>query len=67
VGRLNGTIAGGLNGSWVLNASTIHHPASYDYLFGGNGQNTFFARQTGPVLARDYIFSQKYWELITLI
>ena len=30
VGRLDGTIGGGLNGSWVLNASTIDHGPGHD-------------------------------------
>ena len=67
VGRLNGTITGGLNCSSVLNASTIHHGTRCDYLFGGNGQNTYFASQTGAALASDYIFAQKSWEQITSI
>ena len=67
LGRLDGVIGGGLNGSWVLNASTIDHGPSGDYLFGGIGQNSYFARQTGPVLARDYIFGQKSSERITSI
>ena len=67
VGRLDGALGGGLNGSWVLNASTIDHGPSGDYLFGEIGLNSYFARQTGPVLARDYIFSQKSSERITSI
>jgi hypothetical protein len=67
VGRIDGTIGGGLNGSWDLDAGTISHGAGYDYLFGGIGQNTYFARQTGSVLARDYIFGQKSSEIATSI
>jgi hypothetical protein len=67
VGRLNGTITGGLNGSSVLNASTIHHGTRCDYLFGENGRNTYFACQAGAALSSDYIFAQKSWEQITSI
>ena len=67
VGTINGNIGGGLNGSWLLNASTITHGSGYDYLFGGIGQNTYFAHQTGSVLARDYIFGQKSSEIATPI
>ena len=67
VGRLNGTIAGGLNGSWVLVAGTIAHGTNDNYLFGGTGQNAYFARQTGSLLARDYIFGEKYSEIVTSI
>ena len=67
VGRLDGVIGGGLNGSWLLDADTIAHGTSDDYLFGGIGQNSYFARQTGPLLARDYIFGQKPSERITSI
>ena len=67
VDRLNGTMAGGLNGSSVLDASTIDHGTGCDYLFGGIGQNTYFARQTGSAPARDYIFGQKPSEKITSI
>jgi Ca2+-binding RTX toxin-like protein len=67
VGKIDGNIAGGLNGSWLLNASTITHGSGYDYLFGGIGQNTYFAHQTGSVLARDYIFGEKSSEIATPI
>jgi uncharacterized repeat protein (TIGR01451 family) len=65
VGRLNGTMTGGLNGSAVLNASTIQHGTNIDYLFGGIGQNAYFARETGALTARDYIFGQKSTEKVT--
>jgi Ca2+-binding RTX toxin-like protein len=45
---------------------TISQGTGCDYLFGGIGQNTYFA-QTKSVLARDYIFGQKSSELVTQI
>ena len=67
VGRLNGTMTGGLNGAWVLDASTVDHASTCDYLFGGSGQDAYFARQTGSTSARDYIFGQRSSEKITSI
>jgi Ca2+-binding RTX toxin-like protein len=64
VGCLNGTMAGGLN---VLHGTTIDHGTNCDYLFGAIRQNTCFARQTGRVLARDYVFGQKSSEQVTCI
>jgi Ca2+-binding RTX toxin-like protein len=69
VGYLNDTITGGggQNGSWYLDANTIIHGSTSDYLFGGIGQNAYFARKTGSVLARDYVFGQKSSEVVTSI
>ncbi len=71
VGCLNGAMTGGLNvlnGTTIdLNGTTIEHGTDCSFLFGGIGQNTYFDRQTGWVLARDYIFGQKSSEQVTPI
>ncbi len=41
VGHLLGTVAGGLNGPYDLNASTVYDDGSYDYLSGGCGRDWF--------------------------
>jgi len=41
VGRINGTLTGGLNGSFKLNAATVFDDGESDTLVGGDGQNWF--------------------------
>ena len=49
-----------VNGSTVkLNSSTIQRAAAYEYLYGGSGQNLFFATETGSVFDRDYVIGRK--------
>jgi Ca2+-binding RTX toxin-like protein len=43
----------------VLNTSTIQRAAAYEYLYGGLGQNLFFATQTGSQFNRDYVIGRK--------
>ncbi|MFO0881408.1 MAG: Calx-beta domain-containing protein [Gemmataceae bacterium] len=41
--RLLGTLAGGLNGGFLLNTSTVSDDGAIDDLTGGNGRDWFFA------------------------
>jgi phospholipase C len=61
--HLIGTTTGGQNGSSVLNSATVFDDGMTDLLFGGSGQNWFFARRTGP--NRDYLFGVKQGETVT--
>jgi MBG domain (YGX type)/Bacterial Ig-like domain (group 3)/Putative Ig domain/PKD domain/RTX calcium-binding nonapeptide repeat (4 copies) len=42
VAHLTGTLAGGKNGSWLLNSSSVHDDSSVDVLTGGPGRDLFF-------------------------
>jgi Ca2+-binding RTX toxin-like protein len=54
-----------VNGSTVkLNSSTIQRVAAYEYLFGGTGQNLYFATQTGSTFDRDYVIGRKSNETV---
>jgi hypothetical protein len=64
---LNGTSTAGQNGASAFTSGTITRGTGLGYLFGGVGENTYFARQTGPVRARDYVFGHKSLEVITTI
>jgi hypothetical protein len=48
INHLNGSVAGGLNGPYVLTAKTVQDGAAPDTLLGGAGLDWFFARLTGP-------------------
>jgi autotransporter-associated beta strand protein len=43
IGHLRGTTPGGLNGSVVLDATTVHDDLAIDHLHGGSGLDWFFA------------------------
>jgi sugar lactone lactonase YvrE len=47
INHLNGTLSGGLNGSYVLTASTVHDDGASDTLIGGVGMDWFFAHLGG--------------------
>ena len=54
-----------VNGSTVvLNSTKIQRVAAYEYLYGGSGQNLFFATQTGSTYGRDYVLASKKTETI---
>jgi hypothetical protein len=44
-----------LNGNNPSYPITIQRVAAYEYLYGGSGQNLFFATQTGSTFDRDYV------------
>jgi Ca2+-binding RTX toxin-like protein len=64
---LDGASTSGQNGVNAFTSATITRGTGLGYLFGGVGENTYFALQTGPVRARDYIFGHKSLEVITTI
>jgi hypothetical protein len=43
VARLSGTLAGGLNGAYLLNASTVQDDGTLDFLIGAGGTDWFLA------------------------
>jgi hypothetical protein len=45
--HLTGVLAGGLNGSVLLNASTVHDDGVQDKLTGSSGLDWFFANLSG--------------------
>jgi hypothetical protein len=66
VKHLNGTLAGGLNGSTLLKAGpggTVHDDAASDTLFGGGGSDWFFALLSGT--NQDTVKDQATGELVT--
>jgi uncharacterized repeat protein (TIGR01451 family) len=48
----------------VLNSTTIQRVAAYEYLYGGLGQNMFFATETGSVFDRDYVIGCKKTDVL---
>lgn len=48
VARLSGTLGGGLNGTYKLNAATVHDDAAIDQLFGEGNQDWFLYTLGGP-------------------
>jgi hypothetical protein len=65
VKHLQGTLAGGLNGSYRLTTTTVHDDAVVDSLNGWSGMDWFFVGGTGK--KRDKVYSQTAGELITSI
>jgi hypothetical protein len=59
--HLNGSMSGGLNGSYLLNASTVHGNGLADNLYGGPGMDWFFAGMM------DVIFNKTNGEVVTQI
>ena len=54
-----------VNGSTVvLNSTTIQRAAAHEYLFGGLGQNLYFANETGSFFDRDFVIGRKWNETI---
>jgi hypothetical protein len=60
VGHLLGTLPGGLNGGYDLNASTVYDDGSADLLWGGGGRDWFVAGKKGQVL------DPRHGEVVTL-
>jgi FG-GAP-like repeat/RTX calcium-binding nonapeptide repeat (4 copies)/FG-GAP repeat len=63
--HLQGTLAGGLNGSYRLNATTVHDDNAIDSLNGWAGMDWFFVGGTGT--KRDKVYYQTAKEVITSI
>jgi Ca2+-binding RTX toxin-like protein len=65
VGHLQGTIAGGANGAFLLTAGTVQTNGARNYLYAGLGQNWFFANP-GSGLSNDIVVN-KPTDLVTTI
>jgi Ca2+-binding RTX toxin-like protein len=65
IGHLQGTIAGGANGAFLLKAATVHANGARNYLFAGSGQNWFFAH-LGAGLHSDIVV-KKPNDVVTMI
>jgi len=59
--RLNGSMSGGLNGSYLLNSSTVHGNGLADNLYGGSGLDWYFAGMM------DVLFNKTPGEVVTPI
>jgi len=65
VGQLNGSLSGGLNGPYLLNATTVHDDNTTDLLYGGAGMDWFFAHLSGT--KSDRVNGQTSGEVVTNI
>jgi Ca2+-binding RTX toxin-like protein len=61
IAHLTGGMSGGLNGAYLLNASTVHSNGLADKLYGGSGQDWYFAG------LMDVLFNNATGEVITQI
>jgi len=61
IGHLNGTISGGLNGSYLLNTSSVQKDGMVNDLYGGAGLDWYFA----GVL--DVLFNKASGEIVTQV
>jgi hypothetical protein len=59
IARLTGTMGGGLNGPYLLNAGTVHGNGLADYLYGGPGLDWYFAG------LMDVLFNKTSGEVVT--
>ncbi|HJT30621.1 MAG TPA: PKD domain-containing protein, partial [Pirellulales bacterium] len=62
---LLGTSSGGLNGSYLLNTSTVHDDGAVDHLYGGSGQDWYFYHSSGAYA--DVLKNKKGSEIATVI
>jgi hypothetical protein len=65
VKHLNGSLGGGLNGSYRLTKTTIHDDSVIDYLYGGAGLDWFFLDGNGK--RKDKVFGQTSGEVVTTL
>jgi hypothetical protein len=65
VKHLNGSLGGGLNGTYFLNSTKVHDDAAIDSLFGEAGLDWFFARKTGK--NKDKVNDLSTGEVVTAI
>jgi len=63
--HLQGTLAGGLNGSFRLTATTVHDDNAIDSLYGWAGMDWFFVGGKGK--QRDKVYDQASGEVVTNI
>jgi hypothetical protein len=64
VKHLNGSLGGGLNGSYRLTRTTVHDDNVIDYLYGGAGLEWFFVSNGKN---KDRIFNQTSGEVVTTV
>jgi len=65
VGHLSGSLSGGLNGPYLLNATIVHDDNTTDLLYGGAGIDWFFAHLNGT--KSDRVNGQTSGEVVTNI
>ena len=63
IAHLMGTISGGLNGAYLLNATTVHDDTAADQLSGGPGQDWYLDLADGT--AADILVHRKHDEIVT--
>src|SRR5262249_34544530 len=63
--HLQGTLAGGNNGAFLLNATTVHDNGVRDYLYGGTGLNWYLAHVVAGTVVN--IVNKKSNEVISNI
>jgi RTX calcium-binding nonapeptide repeat (4 copies) len=61
IARLTGSMSGGVNGAYLLNASTVHGNGLADKLYGGPGLDWYFAG------LMDVLFNKTSDEVVTII
>lgn len=61
IADLDGAASGGLNGQYLLNATTVHDDGASDQLAGGGGQDWYIAS------ADDVVSGKKHNEVVTMI
>ena len=66
VKHLQGTLSGGLNGSYRLTATTVHDDNALDSLYGGAGMDWFFVGGNGKN-KKDKVYNQVSGEVITTL
>jgi Ca2+-binding RTX toxin-like protein len=66
VKHLQGTLAGGQNGSYRLTATTVHADSVADSLFGGAGMDWYFVSGSGKK-NQDKVYNQASGEVITTL
>jgi hypothetical protein len=65
VKHLNGSLGGGLNGSYRLTTTTVHDDDTIDNLYGGAGLDWFFVGNKAKT--KDKVFNQAGGEVVTTL
>jgi hypothetical protein len=65
VKHLNGSLSGGLNGSYRLTTTTVHDDATIDNLYGGAGLDWFLVGNKGQ--NKDRLYNQVSAEVVTAL
>ncbi|HUR55347.1 MAG TPA: FG-GAP-like repeat-containing protein [Gemmataceae bacterium] len=64
VKHLNGTLGGGLSGTYRLTTTTVHDDNTVDFLYGGTGLDWFFVGGKGKP-KKDQVYNQVNGEVVT--